>query len=289
MRSRFAIPVVLALLTVPLAAPAMAADPSTDGLVITEYVEGSSFNKAVEIYNGTGVTVDLEGLELRLYSNGRPLADGPSASHAFTGELADGDVYVLTHPSFNDDEGFVLGGDVDATSGAVNFNGDDAFTLVDTTTGEVVDSFGQVGVRQTYGQDVTLRRTDLTRDTVADDAWDDSAWASFPSNTVDQLGVFPDGDGGGGTDPSACDTPAEELTLISEIQGSGIDPTERFDSPLDGQTHTIRAVVTMADSDLNGYFVQEEPADHDDDPMSSEGLTVRLPVERHAAERRGHR
>lgn len=276
MRSRFAVPVVLALLTVPLAAPAMAADPSTDGLVMTEYVEGTSFNKAIEIYNGTGATVNLEGLELRLYSNGRPLADGPTATHAFTGELADGDVYVLTHPDFNDDEGFVLGGEVDATSFAVNFNGDDAFTLVDTTTGEVVDSFGQVGVRETYGQDVTLRRTDLTRDTVADDAWDDSAWASFPLNTVDQLGVFPDdSDGDGGDDGEVvCDTPSDELTLISEIQGSGIDPTERFDSPLDGETHTIRAVVTMADSDLNGYFVQEEPADHDDDPLSSEGLFV---------------
>ncbi|HEX6196862.1 MAG TPA: lamin tail domain-containing protein, partial [Jiangellaceae bacterium] len=240
MRSRFAVPVVLALLTVPLAAPAMAADPSTDGLVMTEYVEGTSFNKAIEIYNGTGATVNLEGLELRLYSNGRSLADGPTATHAFTGELADGDVYVLTHPSFNDDEGFVLGGEVDATSGAVNFNGNDAVVLVDTTSDEVVDSFGQVGDDGQFAANVTLRRTDLTRDTIPDDPFNLDAFSSHPSNTVDQLGVYPDGDGGGGTDPSTCDTPSDELTLISEIQGSGIDPTERFDSPLDGQTHTIR-------------------------------------------------
>lgn len=277
MRFRVPVPVALALLTVPLAAPAMAADPSTDGLVITEYVEGSSFNKAIEIYNGTGGVVDLEGLELRLYSNGRPLADGPNATHEFAGELADGDVYVLTHPSFNDDEGLVVGGEVDATSGAVNFNGNDAVVLADTTTDEVVDSIGQVGNDSGYAANVTLRRTNLTRDTTPDDVFTLDAFSSHPSNAVDQLGVYPDGTDGGGPGQSACDTPADELTPISAIQGSNVDPTERFDSPLDGETHTVRAVVTMADADLDGYFVQEEPADHDADPMSSEGLFVFQP------------
>ena len=39
------------------AAPASAAAPTE--LFISEYVEGSSNNKALEIYNGTGATVDL--------------------------------------------------------------------------------------------------------------------------------------------------------------------------------------------------------------------------------------
>ncbi|MGI9605700.1 MAG: ExeM/NucH family extracellular endonuclease, partial [Acidimicrobiales bacterium] len=62
-----------------------------------------------------------------------------------------------------------------------------------------------------------------------------------------------------------CDTAAEDLTLISEVQGSG------FESPLDGVVVTVRAVVTLADSDLDGYFIQEEDADHDADPLTSEG------------------
>lgn len=268
-----------------VATPAVAADPSTDGLVVSEYVEGSSFNKAIELYNGTGAAVSLSGLEFRLYSNGRALADGPTATYAFPAvDLADGEVFVVTHPSFNDDEGFTLGGDVDATSGAINFNGDDAFTIVDGG-GAVVDSFGQVGVRTTYGQNVTLRRTTFTRDTDPTNAFDAAdQYASFGSNDVSDLGLPPGGDGGGGDPDPVCDTPDDELTLISEIQGSGADPDARYDSPLDGQTVTIRAVVTLADTDLRGYFVQEEPADHDADPTSSEGLFVfqsagALPVE----------
>lgn len=257
--------------------------------MISEYVEGTSFNKAIELYNGTGSPVSLSGLEFRLYSNGRPLADGPTSTYAFPSvDLADGDVFVVTHPSFNDDEGFVLGGDVDAVSGAINFNGDDAFTIVDGG-GTVVDSFGQVGLRTAYGADVTLRRTDFTRDTNTSDAFDAAdQYASFPSNDVSDLGLAPDedgGDDGGDPDPDpVCDTPVEDLTLISEIQGVDADPEARFDSPLDGQTVTIRAVVTLADPDLGGYFVQEEPADEDGLPTSSEGLFVfqssgTLPVE----------
>jgi hypothetical protein len=68
--------------------------------------------------------------------------------------------------------------------------------------------------------------------------------------------------------PPACDTATGDLTKISAIQGDG------FDSPLDGQQVTIRAVVTLADDDLDGYFVQEEPGDEDGDPATSEGLFV---------------
>ncbi|MBL9120313.1 MAG: lamin tail domain-containing protein, partial [Phycisphaerae bacterium] len=45
-------------------------------LFISEYIEGSSNNKAIEIYNGTGAAVDLGagGYGLELYANGSPTA-----------------------------------------------------------------------------------------------------------------------------------------------------------------------------------------------------------------------
>ena len=272
-----------ATLLVTVASPAMAADPSTDGLVISEYVEGSSFNKAVEIYNGTGAPVSLDGLVFRLYSNE---STSPNATYDFPSVfLADGDVFVVTHPNFNDNEGFTLGGDVDDTSGAINFNGDDAFEIVDSG-GNVIDSFKQAGADINNANDVTLRRNEFTRDTDITNPYDITLqWDAFGTNDVSDLGLAPSGDGGGGGDPDpVCDTPDEDLTLISEIQGSGADPDASPDSPLHGETVTIRAVVTLADTDLRGYFVQEEPADHDGDPLSSEGLFVfqlgsDLPVE----------
>lgn len=39
-------------------------------LIISEYAEGTSFNKYIEIYNGTGDSVDLTGYELWRVSNG---------------------------------------------------------------------------------------------------------------------------------------------------------------------------------------------------------------------------
>jgi len=43
-------------------------------LFFSEYIEGSGFNKALEIYNGTGAPVDLGAgnYVLQLYSNGSP-------------------------------------------------------------------------------------------------------------------------------------------------------------------------------------------------------------------------
>ena len=47
-----------------------------DNLLLSEYVEGSSNNKAIEIFNGTGATVDLAagGYQLEVYFNGSATA-----------------------------------------------------------------------------------------------------------------------------------------------------------------------------------------------------------------------
>jgi uncharacterized repeat protein (TIGR01451 family) len=71
-----------------------------------------------------------------------------------------------------------------------------------------------------------------------------------------------------GTDP-VCGTAA---TYIHTIQGSG--PA----SPEDGNTHTIEGVVVGDFQDtsvgLRGFFLQEEDADADAEPMTSEGIFV---------------
>ena len=83
---------------VPLASrmPVRGASPD---LFISEYIEGSSFNKAIEIYNGTGAAVTLTGAYmLELYQNGSPTV---SQSLPLTGTLADGDVHVVSRTDAN--------------------------------------------------------------------------------------------------------------------------------------------------------------------------------------------
>jgi hypothetical protein len=76
-----------------------------------------------------------------------------------------------------------------------------------------------------------------------------------------------------------CDVPAEQLTLINEIQGSGAT------TPISGQTVTTRGIVTAdftsggasgipANQGLRGFFAEAIAADRDASPQTSEGVFV---------------
>ena len=111
---------------------------SAEDLIISEYIEGSSFNKAVEIYNGTGATVNLNAYQLRLFSNG---ATNPTTLE-LSGALEHGQVYVITHGSAS--SGILA--QADATdNGVINFNGNDAVALWKVSTVSYVDVFGVIG------------------------------------------------------------------------------------------------------------------------------------------------
>ena len=85
---------VILALTLP-AAPVTASPAACAGLFISEYVEGSSNNKAIEIFNGTGQAVDLAGYTLEFYFNGAPT---PGATISLAGALPDGDVLRRRRP-----------------------------------------------------------------------------------------------------------------------------------------------------------------------------------------------
>src|SRR5690554_102880 len=62
-------------------------------LFISEYVEGWSNNKAIEIYNPTNQTIDLSDYIIVRYSNGSNFA-GPESAVELTGTIEPNDVYV---------------------------------------------------------------------------------------------------------------------------------------------------------------------------------------------------
>ena len=119
--------------------PLFAVEAAPTDLFFSEYIEGTSLNKALEIYNGTGAAVDLAAgvYSVQLYSNG---AVSPSQTVNLTGTIADGDVFVLAHPTADP----TILAQADLTSSAVvNFNGDDAVTL--SKNGVIIDVFGKIG------------------------------------------------------------------------------------------------------------------------------------------------
>ena len=188
--------VAASLLAVGLAAaPAAAAEAAVPADVfISEYVEGSSTNKAVEIYNPTDAPIDLSAYTLRVYFNGATTAN---VNQVLNGTVGAGDTFV-----FADN---LLAAFADQTTGAGLWNGDDAIALWKGTT--VVDSLGQVGFDPgtewgtglTSTMDNTLRRAAsvCTGDTNPNDAFDPAVeWVGFASNTFDGLGSHTCGEAG---------------------------------------------------------------------------------------------
>jgi predicted extracellular nuclease len=170
---------------------ASAALAQTSNLLITEYLEGSGNNKAIEIFNGTEDFIDLGSYTLDRYSNG---STTPVVIALTAVGLPPGDTWVIVHPLAE----AALLGLADQTDSNLNFNGDDALVL--TYAGDtVVDSFGRVGedpgdywscVDGTT-QNHTLRRLSsvCTGDLIVDDEFDPcSEWSFFASDVFSGLG-----------------------------------------------------------------------------------------------------
>jgi predicted extracellular nuclease/endonuclease I len=95
----------------------------------------------------------------------------------------------------------------------------------------------------------------------SDFVWAGSSADSFGDINTDQ--TF--GGSGGGDGPGDC---CDEITFIHDVQGSGDI------SPLEGDTVLIEGIVIASFSDVSGFFVQEEDADADANPSTSEGIFV---------------
>ena len=116
----------------------------SNAVFFSEYAEGTSNNKYLEIYNGTGSDVDLGQYAISSCSNGcadESTWDFPSNISFEAGTIvAAGDVYVIAHPSA--DAQILAQGDATFTYLS---NGNDAFGLVNAATGEIIDIIGDRG------------------------------------------------------------------------------------------------------------------------------------------------
>jgi hypothetical protein len=156
-------------------------------LFFSEYVEGSSSNKALEI-TATQRSV-LDTCKVGAYFNG---SGDASVIATLSGVLEAGQVLTLCTSTLKDQLGAVCD-----QVGRLTFNGNDAVALA--CEGHILDVIGQIGVDpgtawgtgSTTTEDHTLRRkcTIMTGDPSGLNPFDPSVeWLSFPTDTFSGLG-----------------------------------------------------------------------------------------------------
>jgi predicted extracellular nuclease len=267
-----------ALLLVPLASA------SPNGVVISEFrFRGPSGgnDEFVELLNTSTGSVDISGYRLQgcAASSGAPSTRTTVPAGTV---LQAGQHYLFTNGGYSD----TVAGDATYSTGLADTGG---VRIIDAA-GTVIDGAGSSDgatdvCREGAGLDIPTSNGDASfeRKNGGRQDTDDNA-ADFERRET----ANPQNSG------EAPEPPEPEITPIHEIQGPGAE------SPLVGQDVTVEGVVTGIDDEIGasfgsnntirrfpedaGIFVQEEVADADSNPDTSEGIFVGFVRDRQAYE-----
>ena len=174
------------------------------GLFFSEYAEGSSNNKYLEIYNPTNEAIDLSGYAYPSTSNAPTVPGEYEFWNAFDegATIAAGGIYVIAHPSAN----AAILAFANETHQYLS-NGDDGYALVQGTQDAftILDVIGNWDADPGSGWDVAgesaatkdhtlVRKSTVTQGvgydwaTAAGTNAEDSQWIVYDQNTWDYLG-----------------------------------------------------------------------------------------------------
>ncbi|MGY0391399.1 choice-of-anchor D domain-containing protein [Bizionia sp. KMM 8389] len=209
----------------------------TTDLIISEYAEGSSNNKYIEIYNGTGNSIDLSNYQIYKTSNGSNWGSSPIS---LSGTLINNDVYVIANPS---SDAIILAA-ADLTNSNANWNGDDAIGLAKDISGTmtIIDVIGVEGQDPGSGWAVagtgnaTKDKTLVRKSTICtpNTNWSasagnntiDSEWIVKNQNDWDDLGIHTANCSPTGPNITASPT---TLTGLDYVEGTGPSAEQSFD------------------------------------------------------------
>ena len=179
-------------LSVVVLAPATA-NAAAGELFFSEYVEGSSNNKALELYNpgSTDVSLDAQAYGIQMYFNG---STGVGLTINLTGVVPAHGTYVIAHAQADP---AIIALAQNSSSSAGWFNGNDVVAL--RKGNDNVDVIGQIGNNPgtewgtglTSTADNTIRRKQAITvgDANGSDAFDPAVeWDGFANNTFGGLG-----------------------------------------------------------------------------------------------------
>ena len=242
-------------------------------LIISEYVEGSSYNKAVELLNSGSDPVHLQEYKLVKFANGDK--DKEALFELPEHDLKAGETYLVVNSDSRVDQELVDKADV--RNSVVNFNGDDPVQLIKFREGDeelkteiVVDTFGIFAENGTpvkaFENNTWARRPGQL--TGSGEAYNPDQWGTLGKDNFAGLGLSP-------ADPASPDLPpppvaysceSDEIKQPYDIQGEGAQ------SPLVGENVVLQGIVTKLSPASDGFYLQAESGDNKD--ATSDGVFV---------------
>ncbi|MEZ5007068.1 MAG: lamin tail domain-containing protein [Chitinophagales bacterium] len=202
-------------------------NPCSD-IFFSEYIEGSSNNKALEIYNPTDAAIHLGKYHINRYNGGVTV---PSGTFRFPEGmmLAAGEVYVIANSQA--DSAGVLS-KADTTSAITFYNGDDAMELIDTSTNTQIDIIGVIGedpgtnwpVGSGATSEFTLVRKASINEGYTNWAASVATWDVYPQDSFTFLGIHT---------MTPCDSVPDVCEGVT-ISVTGVVTNETIDGANDG-------------------------------------------------------
>ncbi len=153
-------------------------------LFISAYVEGSSYNKAIALYNGTKHAINIADYALGIQRNGE--GDFVNYWQLPNDVLPAGGTYIIVSSSC--DEASLLRQYADVfipslETSPLNFNGNDAIALYHNRI--MTDVVGCVGSVENWGKDITLYRSPATLGPTTE--YNELQWIQAPKDDFAQL------------------------------------------------------------------------------------------------------
>lgn len=165
---------------------------TSNELFFSEYVEGSSNNKALEIVNLTSSDIDMTSYSIQRQTNGGLNGSVWEFNLPLTGTITSGDVYVIINSAASlqkliDEADFIQPHNGDTNFGApINFNGNDPVGLF--KNGILIDIIGTYnGGSANFAINKTLRRkSDISQPNTNFDSTNE--WDVYPEDSVEDIG-----------------------------------------------------------------------------------------------------
>ncbi|WP_205409169.1 lamin tail domain-containing protein, partial [Vibrio gazogenes] len=226
-------------------------------ILLSQYVEGSGYNKAIEIANTGDEARALDGYTLAKSTNGngewgnKLSLDGRSIpAHG---------VLVIANSQAGGD---ILAVSQETNTTVLNFNGNDPIALL--RNGAVHDVIGTMGGND-FAKDVTLVRQ--SNQLTPSPTYVESQWLTAGKDNIDGLGAVD-------SPVSSFTCEGESFISIQEIQGEGNrSPLLSGSSNTTDQQYTVQGVVSAVTTGLTkGFYLQALENDYNSN--TSEGLFI---------------